>query len=140
VLYKEIISKKLKKLMKERFGTQKNMAKELSLHEGLLSKWLNGKVMPSLELLQSIVIKCSLPPEYFFVDSEDSIDEELFDEVFYYAYKLAEENNIEISGKLFLACYQSTKLCLKDNPNISVEKAFNNIKPILLKLVKNSKI
>lgn len=140
MLYKKIISKKLKKLAKEKFGTQKNMAEDLNFDAGQLSTWINGKVMPSLELLEKIVIKYNLPPEYFFVDDSHEekigIDEDLFNQIFELAYSLAIKENLKIKGTYFLGCYEFVIKELNKNPNISVEDIFKQITPLLLKIVR----
>ncbi len=135
-------SKKLKRLIKERFKQQKIFAEKLDFNESQVGRWIKGTYLPNLDTLYKIADYCEIDINYFFTDEDscESIDEELFDEVFYYAYKFADKEKLQIHGKLFLACYQSTRLVLKDNPKMSVEKAFNSVTPILLKLVKSSNI
>ncbi len=96
--------------------------------------------MPSLELLQSIVIKCNLPPEYFFVDDSHEeqigIDENIFNEVFELAYSLTVDKNLSIKGTYFLGCYEFVIKELNKNPDKTIEEIFKQITPLLLKVVR----
>ncbi|MDR0483972.1 MAG: helix-turn-helix domain-containing protein [Alphaproteobacteria bacterium] len=135
----DFIIEKLRLLIKTKYTKQKIFCEKFGIDNAQFSRYLNGKTAISIDLLDKISKFANISMSYFFNDESNlNIDEDLFNEVVNYAYNFAKEHNVAINGKILLSCYQSTKLYLNDNPNISVENAFNNLKPILLNLMKLS--
>jgi DNA-binding XRE family transcriptional regulator len=131
------IIKKLKMLIKNRFGTQKNMAKIMETSERSVVFWLKGEPLPNLEFLIKLANYCQVDISYFFTDESspaDILDSELFDEIFNHAYTFAEEHNLKIKGTFFLGVYQLiTETMQRDK--VSIEEAFEINKKTILRIV-----
>lgn len=135
--YQEIITKKIKELIKERFNTQKEFANNFQISERSVSSWMRGKHLPELNFLITLANYCDLHISYFFSedDNSNSIDQELFNQVFKLAYKFAEANNIEINGSYFLGCYDLVVSTMKKD-NLKLEEAFKSCQSLILKFMK----
>ncbi len=139
--HNEILAKNLKRLINEKYKTQKNMAEKLDIGENTISFWVNKKTLPELSTLINIAIDCDIPMTYFFesetaADSHEIIEPDLFNEVFALAYEFAGVNNLEINGTFFLGCYDLVVIEFNKDTSQSIESVFNNLKPFILKLVK----
>ncbi len=136
---KSILSKKLQTLIKVKFKQQKVFAKELNINEGQVGRWIKGSYMPNLETLYEIANYCNLPISYFFeedakADSQTSINEEIFNEVFALAFDFAKKNNLEIKGSLFLGCYDLVVEQKNKDNSKEIKEIFEDLKPFLLRL------
>ncbi len=134
---KELLPKKLKTLIKEKFKQQKIFAEKIHVGETQVTNWIKGNVIPSVETLEKISDLCDIHISYFFNDASNSeiLNEDIFNEVFVLAYNFADENNIEINGSYFLGCYDAVVTTIYKE-STSVEEAFNQNKRLILKLVK----
>lgn len=134
---KKLISKKLKSLIKEKFKTQKEFANLFNISDRTVTNWMQGKNYPNVEYLIKLAKHCELHISYFFTEDTTAnvINTEDFNLIFKLAYIFADENNIEINGSYFLACYDLVKeASVKEN--ISIEQSFNKNKSIILKFMK----
>lgn len=136
---KELLIKKLKMLIKERFKQQKIFAEKLEVGETQVTNWVKGNVIPSVETLEKISEYCKIHISYFFSDETNAnvVDEELFNKVFALAYDLASKHNITISGSYFLGCYDLVVTTMHKD-NVDCITAFNNSTALILKLAKNN--
>ncbi len=138
---KQLIPKKLKILIKERFKQQKIFAEKLQVGETQVTNWLNGNVIPSVETLEKIAYYCNIHITYFFNDESSpiGINEDLFNEVFLLAYDFSLDANIALDGYYFLGCYALVLDEITKNPTLNPLDTFNTLKPIIKRLCKRTK-
>jgi transcriptional regulator with XRE-family HTH domain len=139
--YQDLLIIKLKKIIKEKFKSQKICAEKVDINEAQIARWMTKKAIPSLEILNRIAEYCNLPVSYFFednslLDSHNVIDEDIFNKVFELAYNLAIDKDLEINGAFFLGCYDLVIEAKNKDNSQDVEAIFNTLKPFILKLVK----
>jgi transcriptional regulator with XRE-family HTH domain len=134
-----LIINKLKLLIKKNYKNQKFFCEKFGIADAQLSRYMAGKRVPPLDLLNRIANFSNIDISYFFNDESNSeiLDEELFNQVFFFAYNLALENKLEVVGSYFLACYDLISTDVRKN-NIDVETSFNNNKKLILKFVTKS--
>ena len=136
----DIFVKNLKRLIKDKFKQQKLFAHEMQIGENMLSFWLTKKSFPSLETLLKISELCNLPISYFFeeesnIDSQQVINEDIFNEVFSLAFDFAKKNNLEIKGSLFLGCYDLVVEQQNKDNSKEIKDIFEELKPFLLRFM-----
>lgn len=67
----EIVRLNLISLRKQNKLTQLDLAKKISYSDKAISRWENGEVTPSLEILEQLAIVYNVPSNYFFTEHND---------------------------------------------------------------------
>jgi transcriptional regulator with XRE-family HTH domain len=135
--------KKILIVAKEKYGSQKNLAKALGMAETTISGWITGRIYPSLEVLRDICIKTETSLDWLVLGKSfhhDSVEVNLFNKTTALAYDFALEENIAINGAYFLAVYDFICIEMENNKKNGIKQhiseIFERMKPIILKLKK----
>ena len=136
----DLVIFKLKKIVKERFANQKAFCQSFGISESQFSAYLKGKNYIGIDLLDRIAKHCEVHISYFFNDESNAeiINYDSFNEIFFLAYNFALENDLEVKGSYFLACYDLIITTMHKESIKDIETAFNESKRLILKFAKNS--
>lgn len=132
--FKKLIAKKLRDLLVKKGITQKELANGVGISKTLLNQYFLGNYLIGLDNLYKISQYLDTDITYFLTDSQpsiESLDEQLFNQVFTLGLEYANQHNLKLSGSYFIAIYDFVK---NDDSKKTIEEKFIGIQPLIKRL------